>query len=51
MGKKTRIMYHGMVEIEPARHLLINIKHLSKGTYVLKIIHQGKILVETTFIN
>lgn len=42
--------YDGLVDMTPTKEILLNIKHLDRGKYVLKIIHKNKVLKSTFFI-
>lgn len=47
--KKKRKVYSGALEIEPFKQIYLNINHLSKGVYTLKITHKNKVIKQTTF--
>lgn len=47
--KKKRETYTGNIEIKPFQQIYLNINHLEKGVYILKITHQNKIIKQTTF--
>ena len=42
-------LYEGTVEALIHYDIVLNINHLKKGTYNLKIMHNNKIVKETTF--
>lgn len=45
--KKKR--YEGMLKKVPEFEIFLNINHLAKGTYKLKIVHRRKIIKSTHF--
>ena len=45
--KKKR--YEGHIERIPSFKIYLNVSHLKKGTYKLKIIHKNRILKSTHF--
>jgi len=48
MSNKRKI-YTGKVELEPFIQIYLNINHLAKGIYTLKITHENKVIKQTTF--
>ncbi|MEX0289431.1 MAG: hypothetical protein AB3N14_10005 [Flavobacteriaceae bacterium] len=41
--------YEGGIHNLPANEIYLNISHLEKGKYVLKIMHKNKVLLSTHF--
>ena len=41
--------YEGSIKNVPAYKIYLNINHLAKGTYKLKIVHKNKIIKSTRF--
>lgn len=48
MDTKKRIL-EGDLNKLPDNQIYINVNHLQEGTYVLKIIHQNKVILKTVF--
>ena len=42
--------YDGHINEPSTKEILLNIRHLDRGKYVLKIIHKNKVLKSTFFI-
>lgn len=47
--KKKFTTYQGTIDRIPEKTIHLNINHLDKGKYVLKILHKNKIIKKTTF--
>ncbi len=47
--KKKPISFKGGLEKVPEHQIYLNINHLENGTYILKIMHNNKVIKSTTF--
>lgn len=48
MSKKRKV-YSGTIPVVPSHQIHLNINHLERGQYTLKIMHQNKVIKQTTF--
>lgn len=44
-----KIVYESMLDSLTSKSIVININHLNKGNYILKIMHKNKVIKTTTF--
>ena len=47
--KKKPFQLDGSLDNLPQKQIYLNINHLDKGAYVLKIIHKNKLIKKTSF--
>lgn len=48
MSKKKKV-YSGVIEAFPNKEIRLNVNHLEKGQYILKIMYKNKVIQQTTF--
>ena len=47
--KKNKFSFEGTIKSFPKKHIYLNINHLDKGNYILKIIYKNKVIKKTSF--
>lgn len=48
MSKKRKV-YSGTLNAIPQKEVLLNVTHMEKGIYTLKILHKNKVIKVTSF--
>ena len=46
---KKRTVYSGTLNAFPEMEVLLNVTHMQKGSYTLKILHKNKVIKVTSF--
>jgi len=46
---QSKTVYEGLIASVPHYDIVLNVQHLEKGIYTLKIIHKNKVIKQTTF--
>ncbi len=46
---KKKLSYKGDIDRFPSKSIRINVNHLGKGKYVLKIIYKNRVIKKTSF--
>jgi hypothetical protein len=46
---KKKHAFVGHIDHFPKHKIYLNVSHLEKGTYTLKIVHKNKVIKKTTF--